>query len=110
MAETAVATALAQALRRRKLAAVAGEPNELVTPIHNRMPAIVQREARAQWIGEEPPDKDALLALLKPFPAERVRAYAVSAKVNSVKNDEPSLLNAATAIGRRCRPKQLNRA
>jgi putative SOS response-associated peptidase YedK len=30
-----------------------------------------------------------------PFPAERMRAYSVSAKVNSVKNDEPSLIEAA---------------
>jgi putative SOS response-associated peptidase YedK len=35
--------------------------------------------------------------LLKPFPAERMRAYPVSTKVNSVKNDEPSLLEQVKA-------------
>jgi hypothetical protein len=65
--------------------------SELVAPIHNRMPVILPREAWAAWLGEEPADKDALLALLKPLPAERMRAYPVSTKVNSVTNDEPSL-------------------
>jgi hypothetical protein len=32
-----------------------------------------------------------------PFPAERMRAYPVSTKVNSVKNDEPSLIEGGRA-------------
>jgi putative SOS response-associated peptidase YedK len=59
------------------------------------MPVILDRSDWAKWLGEYPADKDALLALLKPFPAERMRVYSVSAKVNSVKNDEPSLIEAA---------------
>jgi hypothetical protein len=39
------AAALAHVLRRQKLVAVAGEPNELVAPTHNRMPVILPREA-----------------------------------------------------------------
>jgi putative SOS response-associated peptidase YedK len=78
----------------RTCAIVTGEPNELVAPIHDRMPVILDRSDWAKWLGEYPA-KDALLALLKPFPAERMRVYSVSAKVNSVKNDEPSLIEAA---------------
>jgi putative SOS response-associated peptidase YedK len=74
---------------------ITGEPNELVAPIHNRMPVILDKSDWAKWLGEYPADKDALLALLKPFPAERMRAYPVSSRVNSVKNDEPSLLEPA---------------
>jgi putative SOS response-associated peptidase YedK len=40
---------------------------------------------------------DELLAVLRPFPAERMRAYPVSTKVNSVKNDEAGLIE-ATAV------------
>jgi putative SOS response-associated peptidase YedK len=36
-----------------------------------------------------------LQLLLNPFPADRLRAYPVSTKVNSVKNDEPSLIDPA---------------
>ena len=32
------------------------------------------------------------LALLKPYPAEEMRVYAVSARVNSPKNDVPELV------------------
>jgi putative SOS response-associated peptidase YedK len=31
---------------------ITGEPNELVAPIHNRMPVILRREAWPQWLGE----------------------------------------------------------
>jgi putative SOS response-associated peptidase YedK len=74
---------------------ITGEPNELVAPIHNRMPVILPREAWSARLGEEPASTAELQALLKPFPAEAMRAYPVSAKVNSVNNDEPSLLEPA---------------
>jgi putative SOS response-associated peptidase YedK len=76
----------------RTCSIITGEPNELVAPIHNRMPVILPSEVWPQWLGEEPADKDALLSLLKPSPAERMRTYPVSTKVNSVKNDEPALI------------------
>jgi putative SOS response-associated peptidase YedK len=66
-----------------------------VAPIHNRMPVILPREAWAAWLGEEPARADELLALLKPFPAEPMRAYPIRTKVNSVKIDEPSLIEPA---------------
>jgi putative SOS response-associated peptidase YedK len=81
----------------RTCAIITGEPNELVAPIHNRMPVILPSETWAAWLGEEPASADELQALLRPYPAERMRAYPVSAKVNSVKNDEPSLLDAVSA-------------
>jgi putative SOS response-associated peptidase YedK len=76
---------------------ITGEPNDLVAPIHNRMPVILRREAWPQWLGEQPASTAEMEALLKPFPAERMRAYPISTRVNSVKNDEPSLLDAITA-------------
>jgi putative SOS response-associated peptidase YedK len=85
----------------RTCAIITGEPNELVAPIHNRMPVILPREAWATWLGEEPVSADELQALLKPFPAEAMRAYPVSTRVNSVKNDEPSLLEPRGVVGGR---------
>jgi putative SOS response-associated peptidase YedK len=38
-------------------------------------------------------------SLLKPLPAERMRAYPVGAKVNSVKNDEAGLIEPMMASG-----------
>src|SRR3984893_8754101 len=81
----------------RSCTIVTGEPNALLAPIHNRMPVILPREAWAQWLGEAPADAAALQALLRPFPAERMRLYPVSPRVNSVKNDDASLLEPLSA-------------
>ena len=68
------------------------EPNALAAQFHNRMPVILPRERYATWLdpAEQPPD--ALLPLLKPYPAEAMEAYPVSTRVNSPANDEPSLV------------------
>jgi putative SOS response-associated peptidase YedK len=42
---------------------------------------------------------DELQALLRPYPDERMRAYPVSAKVNSVKNDDAGLIEPMMASG-----------
>jgi putative SOS response-associated peptidase YedK len=81
----------------RSCTIVTGEPNALLAPIHNRMPVILPRESWAQWLGEAPADAAALQALLQPFPAERMRLYPVSTRVNSVKNDDASLLEPLSA-------------
>ena len=67
-----------------------------MAPIHNRMPVILPREAWARWLGEEPVSADELRALLKPYPAQRMRAYPIGTRVNSVKNDDETLLDAAS--------------
>jgi hypothetical protein len=44
--------------------------------------ADVPREAWSAWFGEEPASTAKLQALLKPFPADAMRVYPVSTKVN----------------------------
>jgi putative SOS response-associated peptidase YedK len=44
-------------------------PNELVKPVHERMPVILPRDAYAAWLDAKT-DPDRLLELLKPYPAE----------------------------------------
>jgi putative SOS response-associated peptidase YedK len=83
----------------RTCTVVTGEPNELVAPIHDRMPVILPREAWGTWVGEEPTSEEALLALLKPYPAERMRVYSISGRVNSVKNDDAGLIEPMMATG-----------
>jgi putative SOS response-associated peptidase YedK len=83
----------------RTAAIITGEPNELLAPIHNRMPVILPREAWAKWIGEEAARKEELQALLRPFPAEQMRAYPISTRVNTPKNDDAELLEPVMAEG-----------
>lgn len=67
-------------------------PNDLMAPIHHRMPVIVDPKDYAMWLGEQEATQEELLALLKPFPAEKMEAFPVGPAVNNVRQDEPSLL------------------
>lgn len=66
-------------------------PNELMAPIHNRMPVIVEPEDFDLWLNPEP-DPEQGLHLLRPYPAERMAAYPVSTVVNSPRNDVPNCI------------------
>ena len=76
----------------RTFTIITTEPNELAAPIHNRMPAIIGPADYAPWPGEEPVEKDELLALLNPFSAERMRAYPVDRRVGNPKNEDAGLI------------------
>ncbi|MEI6434511.1 MAG: SOS response-associated peptidase [Bacteroidota bacterium] len=65
-------------------------PNELMTPIHNRMPVILHREDEGRWINSK--FDSVLQGLLKPYPAELMEAYPVSTLVNSPQNEMPAIL------------------
>ena len=63
-------------------------PNELVAPIHNRMPVILPGEARERWLDRNA-DAASLRELLVPLPSAEMDAYPVSTFVNSPRNDGP---------------------
>jgi putative SOS response-associated peptidase YedK len=81
----------------RSFTIVTGTANALCAPIHERMPVILPREAWRLWLGETPASAAELLALLQPYPAERMRAYPIGRAVGNVKNDDPRLLDPAPA-------------
>jgi putative SOS response-associated peptidase YedK len=67
--------------------------NAAVAPLHERMPVILPRDSEARWLDPAlDGDIDALLALLAPVPASELATHPVSRRVNSVKNDDASLL------------------
>ncbi len=68
------------------------QPNELVSPIHNRMPVILPREAYDRWLDPTEVRSGALDDLLVPYPAEAMTAYPVSTFVNSPANDAPQAI------------------
>jgi putative SOS response-associated peptidase YedK len=63
-------------------------PNELMAPIHDRMPVILPAGARDRWLdpGAKEPD---LRALLVPYEPEEMEVYVVSAFFTSPRNDAP---------------------
>jgi len=68
------------------------EPNDLMSIIHDRMPAILHPRDYAKWLDEAPQTPDALKPLIKSFPADRMDAYPVSPLVNKPANDMPELV------------------
>jgi putative SOS response-associated peptidase YedK len=68
------------------------EPNELMQPIHNRMPVILDRADYARWLDPRMNDPESLKAFLRPYPPEKMAAYPVSRLVNSPSNDAPECL------------------
>ena len=67
-------------------------PNELMSPIHDRMPVILPEEAEAAWINLEIDSPDALKPFIRPFPAASLEAFEVSSAVNSARNEGPELI------------------
>ena len=68
------------------------EPNDLMTPIHNRMPVILAPTLYDQWLDPTFQQIDALKTLLRPYPSEELTAYPVSTLVNNPRNDAPQVL------------------
>jgi putative SOS response-associated peptidase YedK len=51
-------------------------PNDLMRPLHNRMPCILGRENYHRWLDPEE-DSKPLQDLLQPYPAEKMCAWRV---------------------------------
>jgi putative SOS response-associated peptidase YedK len=66
-------------------------PNELVAPVHDRMPVILPTDAERLWL-DPAISKDHALSLLEPYPADLMTAFPASPRVNSVRNDDAGLL------------------
>ena len=73
-------------------------PNDLMAPIHKRMPVILRPEQEASWLDTDS-DRDWQRAL-GPYPADLMTAYPVSSRVNSPRYDDPSLIEPLAATER----------
>jgi putative SOS response-associated peptidase YedK len=65
---------------------ITGEPNEFVREIHTRMPVILPEEHHDAWLSGE-----AGKEILVPFPANRMKAWPIDARVNSPENNDPEI-------------------
>ena len=72
-------------------------PNELVLPVHGRMPVILTPAAEDAWLDPALTAPEALQPLLVPYPASAMRRVAVSPAVNSARLDAPHLLEPLAA-------------
>jgi putative SOS response-associated peptidase YedK len=76
----------------RTCAIVTTEANELMAPIHDRMPVVLEPEDWDKWL-DPATDLSVVEGLLKPAADGVLEAFPVSSRVNNVKNDGPELLD-----------------
>ena len=70
------------------------DPNELMQPIHNRMPVILESRDHERWLDPADPARPPI-DLLRPYPAEKMQAWQVGERVGNVRNNDPELLERA---------------
>jgi putative SOS response-associated peptidase YedK len=74
---------------------VTTEPNAVVEEVHHRMPVMLSPGEEGRWLDADAEDR--LADLLDPYPADEMRAYPVSEKVNDPGNDGPELIEEVPA-------------
>jgi len=67
------------------------DPNELMEPIHNRMPVILEPRDYERWLDSSDQARPPV-DLMRPYPAEKMRAWPVSDQVGNVRNNDAHLL------------------
>jgi putative SOS response-associated peptidase YedK len=70
-------------------------PNDLVKPIHDRMPVILPKDQYQTWLSPDEVKPEMIQPLMIPYPANEMQAYPVSTFVNSPKNNSPQCIQAS---------------
>jgi putative SOS response-associated peptidase YedK len=83
----------------RSCAILTTEANDVVRPVHERMPVILAPDDYARWLGPAGRPQEELLPLLRPLPAEALVARPVSPFVNSARNEGPRCVEPVASEG-----------
>jgi putative SOS response-associated peptidase YedK len=67
------------------------DPNEVVQQMHDRMPVIIPERDYERWLQPGDPARPPV-DLLRPYDADKMKAWKVGREVGNVKNDTPDLL------------------
>lgn len=65
--------------------------NDLLAPIHDRMPVILDRDSYSRWLDPALDDQE-ITGFFQPYPAEKMQAVKVSTTVNNARNETPDCL------------------
>lgn len=68
------------------------ESNDVLKPVHERMPVILKTDFYEQWLNPKIKDTDKLQNLLVPYPADEMASHPVSRAVNSPTENSPELI------------------
>jgi len=81
----------------RSFTIITTSANELMSPIHDRMPVILHEKDEARWLDPELVKPEDLLPLLVPYPSESMECWQVSPYVNSHKNKGEECIRPSTS-------------
>lgn len=80
--------------------------NEMMRPLHDRMPVILHQDDEEEWLDRSVGDAAQVERLLGPYPGDEMRAVPVSRDVNYVRNNRAELIEAIEIEQRRHQPEQ----
>ncbi len=66
--------------------------NDLMAPVHHRMPAILRQDDEIHWLSRDVLSADEMRRILAPYPSNGMEAYPVSERVNSPTADDERLV------------------
>jgi putative SOS response-associated peptidase YedK len=69
------------------------KPNDIVAPLHDRMPLILEPRDYDHWLD---PECDPA-SLIQPYPSKEIVTWPVSTRVNKPENDDATILDRASA-------------
>jgi putative SOS response-associated peptidase YedK len=72
----------------RTFAIITTDANALVAGIHDRMPVILAPGDYHRWVADEADPHE----LMQPYPANLMRIWPISTRVNKPENDDPSIV------------------
>ena len=80
----------------RSFTIITTSANDLLAPLHDRMPAVIAPDSWADWLGERAVPEPALKAMLKPYASDAMTFWPVDRRIGDVRNDNPDLFAPST--------------
>jgi putative SOS response-associated peptidase YedK len=74
------------------------EANEVLKPVHERMPVILKPESYDEWLDAKGKNTDKLQKLLVPYPADEMSSHAVSRSVNIPASNSEELIQPLNSL------------
>jgi putative SOS response-associated peptidase YedK len=75
----------------KSFAIITTQANDILKPLHDRMPALLTPQSWAAWLGESPANESDLKAMLRPYPDAAMTYWPVDRRVSNAKNEGPDL-------------------
>ena len=71
--------------------------NDLLRPVHDRMPVILRRSMEEEWLRSGPLSEDMSVSMLTPYPSLEMEMYPVSDLVNDPRADDSAMTSPVRA-------------